>query len=160
MAIQQALFFSTTLTKAELLPADKTVTAGIPARLGKYDIAVGKLFGWGRGLNLGLKATEGRFYVDVRDTSPAPGAEIDGTLRLIALDQLEQEAFVYFEVRTEQARLGATELSQRVILPALDPIVQQGFSVALVLISDVNATVGAANSKVLIDGRRARTIAG
>lgn len=153
-------FFSTTFTKAELLPANVSVVAGTPIRLNEHPVPLGKVFAWGRGADLGLEDTEGRIYCDLRTTGVEPGFAVEGTLRLVAINQLGQEQEVYWEGRTEQCRLGASALSDRMILPAQEPIVPAGFSIALVFISDTNALLGSGNSTILIDGRRARRLGG
>lgn len=150
-------FFATTFTKAELLPADVTVSAGVPIRLAECSVPLGKVYAWGRGADLGLEDTEGRIYVDIRDTV---NASVDGTLRLVAINQLGQEQEVYWEGRTEQCRLGTSVLSDRMILPGQEPVVPAGFSMALVFIADGNATISSTNSTILIDGRRARRLGG
>ena len=153
-------FFSTTFTKAELLPVDTTVVAGVPIRLAEHSVPLGKVFAWGRGPDLGLEDTEGRIYCDIRDTGVAPGVPVEGILRLVAINQLGQEQEVYWEGRTEQCRLGTSVLSDRMILPGQEPVIPAGFSMALVFIADANATISNANSTILIDGRRARRLGG
>lgn len=151
-------FFSTTFTKQQLMPADVACVANIPIRLAEFVVPLGKVFAWGRGLDLGLTDTEGRIFLDMRGTGAAPGAIVDGTVRLVAINQLGQEQEIYWEGRTEQLRLGATILRDRMILPNQEPLVPNGFSLAVVFISDTTVTVGQANTTILIDGRRARRL--
>jgi len=149
-------FFTTVLTKAELMPANVTVVAGVPTRLHEFVIPLGLLFGWGKGGDLGLEDTEGRVFIDVRDAAAAPGGVVNGLIRLIAVNALGQEQEVYWEGRTENLRIGAGSLRERTILPELEPLVPAGFRMALVFIADVGATLGTANTTILISARRAR----
>lgn len=149
-------FFSTVLTKAELMPANVTVVAGVPTRLHEFEIPIGLIFGWGKGADLGLEDTEGRVFIDIRDAAAAPGGVVNGLIRLIAVNALGQEQEVYWEGRTENLRVGAGSLRERTILPELEPLVPAGFRMCLVFIADVNATLGTANTTILISARRAR----
>jgi len=151
-------FFATTLTRVELVPANVTVSAGVAARLGTFVVPLGMMFAWGRGSDLGLEDTEGRILIDVRDAGVAPGLVLNGLLRLVANNPLGQEAHVYWEGRTEQCRLGATILRDRMILPAQDPVVPAGFSLSIVFVPDTGGVVGSANTVVLVDARRARQL--
>ena len=149
-------FFSTVLTKVELMPTDVAVVARVPIRLGEFAVPLGMVFGWGRGADLGLEDTEGRIFVDIRDSAAAPGGIVQGVIRLVAINALGQEQEVYWEGRTETLRLGAGSMRERAIMPALEPIIPHAFSMAIVFISDVNATLGRINTTILIDARRAR----
>lgn len=149
-------FFTTVLTKADLMPTNVTVVAGVPIRLHEFTVPLGLLFGWGKGGDLGLEDTEGRIFVDIRDAAAAPGAIVNGLIRLIAVNALGQEQEVYWEGRTENLRIGIGSLRERTILPELEPLVPAGFRMALVFIADVGATLGTANTIILISARRAR----
>lgn len=151
-------FFATTMTKAELMPANVAVTAGVAIRLGAFNVPLGMVFAWGRGVDMGLEDTEGRIFVDTRDIAAAPGAVVQGLIRLIAINALGQEAEVYWEGRTEQSRLGAGALRDRMIMPSQEPVIPAGFAMAIVFVSDTTVTIGNANSTILIDARRARRI--
>ena len=151
-------FFATTLTRAELVPANVTVSAGVAARLGTFLVPLGMIFAWGRGADMGLEDTEGRILIDVRDTAASPGGMLQGLIRLVANNPLGQEAHVYWEGRTEQCRLGAAVLRDRMILPAQDPVIPAGFSLSIVFVPDTAGVVGSANTVVLIDARRARQL--
>jgi len=149
-------FFTTVLTKADLMPTNVTVVAGVPIRLHEFTVPLGLLFGWGKGGELGLEDTEGRIFVDIRDAAAAPGGIVNGLIRLIAVNALGQEQEVYWEGRTENLRIGIGSLRERTILPELEPLVPAGFRMALVFIADVGATLGTANTTILISARRAR----
>jgi len=149
-------FFTTVLTKADLMPANVPVIAGVPARLHEFVIPLGLLFGWGKGADLGLEDTEGRIFIDLRDIAAAPGLVVNGLIRLIAVNALGQEQEVYWEGRTENLRIGVGSLRERTILPELEPLVPAGFRMALVFISDVTTTLGTVNTTILISARRAR----
>lgn len=153
-------FFTTVLTRAELMPANVPVVAGVPTRLGVFSVPLGIVFGWGRGADLGLEDTEGRIFIDVRDSAAAPGGVVNGTIRLIAINSLGQDQEVYWEGRTENLRIGAASLRERSILPELEPIIPAGFSMALVFVSDTTVTLGSANTVILIAARRARRVEG
>lgn len=152
-------FFPTTLGRADLFPAATlAVVAGVPTRLGRFPVPLGQIYGYGRGPNLGQTETEGRILVDLRDNTASPGAAVQGVIRLVALNQLDQEAHVYYELRSEQARLGASVLTDRMILPAYEPLIGEGFSLALVVIPDTSVTLGSANTIIAVDARRARRV--
>ena len=151
-------FFPTTLTRAELIPANVVLAAGVPIRWREMPVPIGILIGWGRGADLGMEDTEGRLFIDVRDISASPGVMLNGLLRIIAVNQLGQEHHVYWEGRTEQARMGAASLRERMIFPAMEPVIPAGFSLAIVFVSDTAATIGSANTVVLVDARRARRV--
>jgi len=153
-------WFGTTFGRLELMQSNQTVTAGVPVRLGNWPVPLGKVAAWGRGADLGLEDTEGRIYIDIRDAGASPGLVVNGLLRLVAINQLGQEQEVYWEGRTEQARLGATVLRDRMPLPAQEPVIPAGFSLAVSFVSDTTATLGVANCLFQVDGRRARRLGG
>lgn len=143
--------FRSAMKTLDFMSADVAVIAGEWYTLGKFTCpaGVGKAIGYGPGR--GQAEAEGRIYADFRDNAVAPGAVINGMIRIEAWDPQDRVERVLFEARTEQLRTSATDRTQQLAFPERIPGISKDWKLALRFKADANVTVSRTNTVLLMD---------
>lgn len=143
--------FPSTLNKANLFAADKAVVAGEFVQLGRYTVPAGTAIALGFGALEGQDTAVGRLLIDMKNNAVAPGANIEGLLRLTVRNPQDRPVMILAESRTERVRLGSTDPKLQRPLPWTNAVLTEDFSLVLEFKADAAGTAGSANSTVLVD---------
>jgi hypothetical protein len=148
--------YSTTLTQADLMDNDTiAVLAGIPIKLGEYQVQAGEEIAIGFGPFAGQESAIGRIYAEIMDDT-ATAAEEPGMLRLSVWDPQNRPLIVLGEWRTETLSSGASDRSLRIPLPESNINLTEDQKLVLEFISDASDTVVKASSTIAVDCTRYR----
>ena len=139
------------LTKDSLNVTDTAVEAGRFTEIGCYTVSAGMAVEVGFGFQTAQDEAQGRIFIDIKDNSVAPGADINGLVRIELLDAQKRPLKTLFESRTELLRQGAGDRTKQISLAETDAIARENKHIVVQVMPDANATVGAANSTILID---------
>lgn len=148
--------YSTTLTAADLIDSDSpAVLAGIPVKLGEYQIQAGEEIAIGYGPYAGQESAIGRMFVKLMDDT-ATAAEETGLVRLSVWDPQNRPLYVLGEWRTETTSSGANDRTLRIPLPEHQVNLTEDQKLVLEFVSDAADSLVKASCVVAIDCTRYR----
>lgn len=151
MAIEK---YSTTLIGADLIDTDSpAVLAGIPVKLGEYQVQAGEELAIGYGPWAGQESAIGRLYIELKDDEATPTVE-NGTVRLSVWSPQNRPKRILGEWRTETTASGATDRTLRIPLPENSVNITEDQKLVLEFISDAADTLTKASCTVAIDCTR------
>lgn len=148
--------YSTTLIGADLIDSDSpAVLAGIPVKLGEYQVQAGEEIAIGYGPFVGQESAIGRLFIELKDDSATPAVE-NGLVRLSVWDPQNRPLIVLGEWRTETTASGATDRTLRIPLPENRVNLTEDQKLVLEFISDADDTLTKAACTVAVDCTRYR----
>lgn len=144
-----------TFTKRDLFTdqSDVQVIAGQFNLLGEYVVKAGETVALGYKDLDGQQDADGRIYMDLKDNSASPGANIEGVVQLAYYDANDhlKPGGIMDEFRTEDLRTNATDRTKQLAYPVKDRGVLRDRKIKLFFKPDAGGTVGYANSTVQIN---------
>lgn len=144
--------FRTTLGINDFMPTATVVTvANQFVELGRYTVQAGVALALGYESMSGQDSANGRLYLDMRDSSTAPGLVADGRIRLDIHNAQDRVQATVFEGRTERLRSSLSDPRQQLPFPWINAIATEDVVFVLKFRSDAVVTVGRTNSKLSMD---------
>lgn len=144
--------FRSAKTQNDLISATTVVaTAGQYQWLGSYQIMSGELLSIGFGSQSGQNDAQGRFFCSIMDNTASPGVAINGTVRLTVYTPQKRPLMILGEWRTETLSTGSGDRTKQVPLPESIYQLSEDKYLALEFMPDATATVGKANTKIVVD---------
>lgn len=148
--------YRSAFTKAKFGVADTPVVAGVITKIGSYKVQAGEAISLGYGTNESQEGSPGRFYIDLRDNSAAPGTKIDGIIRFSVWSPQNRPIKILYEVHTAQVRTDAVNRTLQLPFPSSNfPFVTQDKQIVIEFIPDTNSagsgTLSATNSTIMLD---------
>lgn len=144
--------FRSALNKDNLMSAATiSLVQGQTLKIGEYEVKAGQMIRLGFGENESQEGALGRIYVALKDTTGTP-VDLDGKLRFSVHSPQGRPLRVLAEYRTETLRSDANNRTLQVPFPVNGmPFISEDKKLVLEFISDTNATLSKANSKILFD---------
>jgi hypothetical protein len=143
--------YRSALTESDLVSGDVALVVGQFVKLGERKIEAGELLAIGYGMQSGQNNAQGRIFMDLRDNAAAPGVEVNGTVRLQVHSPQNRPIKILGEWRTETLRSGETDRALMIPLPENFTWLSEDKKLVLELQADAAATLGKANSGILMD---------
>lgn len=143
--------FRSLFTTDNFIAATVACPAGEATPVWRYTVPDGQCAQLGYSNLRGQENAEGRFYADIED-----GADADvtsGYLIVAVENQQGREVETLIEVPLTVARRGATDISQRIPLPVMEPFLRPGraFVIKFKNTTEASITLSKANSTMEID---------
>lgn len=150
--------FSHAYTKDNFISA-ATVTCPVGqfTELGRVVIPAGVAVALGFGELEGQDASRGRFFLDMRDSSAAPGVVSQG---LVRFDLHSPQDFVertIYQERTENLRTSATDRTQQAPMPIIPDVVGEDWAIVFKYRPDAAVTVGRVNTLMVVSATQFET---
>ena len=142
------------LTKDSLFMfGDKPLIPGQFTEIGCYTVRPGIAVEVGFGFQSAQDEAQGRIFIDLRQPGVAPGAEINGLVRIELLDAQKRPIETLFESRTELLRQGAGDRTKQISLPETDAIARENKNIVVQVMPDpgTGTSISSENSTILID---------
>lgn len=150
--LTQSAHHRATLSKGDLLAADVAVSSTQFTEIGRRKIPAGIGEAVGYSSLEGQDSAAGRIYANIMDNAAAPGAAVDGVLRLDIHDPEDHVVRTVWEGRTEKLRATAADPGTHLPLPLTGPGIGESWSLVAKFKADVaGKTLGSANSTLLVD---------
>ncbi|WP_353853166.1 hypothetical protein [Dehalobacter restrictus] len=128
--------YSSTLTASDLIDSDlPAVLAGIPVKLGEYQVQAGEELAIGYGPFAGQSDAIGRVYMQFKDDTATPVLE-PGLVRLSVWSPQNRPLVVLGEWRTEALNTSATDRTQQLPLSENQVNIREDQKLVLEFISD------------------------
>lgn len=145
--------YRSAMKEDDFLKADTGVSKGSFIKIGEYTVLAGELVRLGYGDNNTQNGAQGRIFADIKDNAVAPGANLDGTLRISVHSAQGQPLKVLAQYRTETLRTNISDRSLQIPFPnTAFPYVSRDKKIVLEFSPDVDGkTVGATNTTILFD---------
>jgi hypothetical protein len=145
--------FRSAVNKDDLMDGDVVLKAGEYNKVGEMKIVAGEHILLGYGENESQEGSPGRIYVDMKDNAAAPGANIEGTVRIRAMSPRRSHLTTYAEYRTEQLRTDKNNRTLQIPFPSQPqwPWISEDKILVVELLPDAAATLSKANSTILFD---------
>lgn len=118
---------------------DTALVAGQYIQVGSIVVPAGTVYVLGSGAHRAQESATGRIYMDLRDTTASPGAQIQGFVRWVLMDPQSRIRATIWEGRSEQLRTTLSDRRQQLPFPQLP---NYGASWQWSLILQVNADTG------------------
>ena len=144
--------FYKTLTKAHFgFTANVTPVVGSWVRLGTYTVRPQETVSFGYGSEA-LPENQGYLFIDIRDAAAAPGAILNGEIRLAQVNAFETELYVAHDERTEVLRGHLTDRKLKIPFPEQVqlPLVGEDSRLIVEVLMDTTAVIGWVNSTLMI----------
>jgi hypothetical protein len=154
--------FQHTLTIAIVMDAaTKAVSNNAYTKLGEWVVPAQNSYGMGFGEQSGQQNARGRLFVDIKDNGVAPGVNVEGVLRIMAIDANDSpigpNGGVVGEWRTETLRSSSGDRTLQLPFPEHGLFLTEDNKFIFEFKADAAAaTLGQANSKALIDVTKER----
>lgn len=123
------------------------VFAGQPVRLGEFTVPADVEISFGQGDLVGQNTAIGRFFADIKNAT----GEVNGLLRIAIYNSQNNHLSTLMEYRTERARMGATDPTQRISLARRIEDITRDRKIVLEFIADADGTITKADSRIEID---------
>jgi hypothetical protein len=129
------------------------VQAGKEYRLMEFKVEAGINYSFGEGFGTNYEDAIGRIFMDIRDNTAAPGAQVSGMVRLLWLKPSKKQGAIIREYHTSKLSSGETDARQQCPFPLQDqngnwsPLVSEDKYLAIEFIPDNDVTLSYANSK-------------
>lgn len=144
--------YRSAFTKDHLMSGDVAVVTGSYMKIGEFQVSAGEMHSIGYGHNSSQEGAEGRVYIDLKDNTASPGANVDGVLRIAVHSPQGRPIRTLAEFRTETLRTDKNDRTKQIPLSsAIFPFVSEDKKIVVEFLSDANKTIGKANSTILID---------
>ena len=149
--------FRSALVTSDFMTGTVSCPSGLFTRLGARTIQAGELLSLGYGPQSGQQDAQGRIFVDIRDNTASPGAQVNGTVRLTAYTPQDRPLVILAEFRTEALNQNSADRTK--LLPWPESIYQLSEDKKLVIEfkPDATATISNANTKMVIDTKSDRS---
>jgi hypothetical protein len=144
--------FRTTLNKGSLMSGDVVASATQYVELGRFTVQAGVALAVGFGAMEGQDSAAGRVYIDLKDTTAAPGAAVNGQLRIDIHNAQDRVQSTIWEARTESVRSSASDRTQQLPMPWINAVATEDVAFVFKFKSDTAVTVSKTNSTILMDG--------
>lgn len=145
--------FRSALTIADFMAADVACNPGVYNQLGKRQIMAGELLSLGFGQQSGQNDAAGRIFIDLKDNSASPGADVAGKVRLTAYTPQMRPLVILCEYRTDTLNANGSDRTKWLPLPESVYQLSEDKYLVLEFLPDSAAaiTVSHTNSKAVID---------
>lgn len=148
--------YRSAFTKDKFMSGDIAISAGVVTKIGEYKVQAGELVSLGYGANESMEGSPGRAYIDLRDSTGAPGAKVEGILRFSVWSPQNRPIKILYEIHTSQIRTDAVNRTLQVPFPSSNfPFVTQDKKLTIEFIPDAgsigNGTLSKANSSIVLD---------
>lgn len=145
--------FRSALTTSDFMSSGSTVacTAGLFTRLGARTIQAGELLSPGFGNQSGQQDAQGRIFIDLRDNGTTPGAQVAGKVRLTVYTPQDRPLVILYEFRTETLNQNNNDRTKLLSFPESLYQISEDKKLVLEFCPDSTVTVGATNTKMVID---------
>lgn len=140
--------YRSAFTAAQLVAADKAVTAGEWARLGVYAVQAGEMISLGYGALSGMDNAVGRIYAKF---AASGGAEVTGKVRLTIYSPQDRPLKIMHEFRTEALNTSASDRTKQTPFAEGPEIITEDKKIVLEFLPDANATIAKAQSVLIMD---------
>lgn len=104
---------------AAILSASTALVAGQFIQVGSILVPAGTVYVLGSGTHRAQESATGRIYMDLRDTTASPGAQIQGFVRWVLVDPQSRIRATIWEGRSEQLRTTLADRRQQLPFPIL-----------------------------------------
>jgi hypothetical protein len=156
----QSIFHTLTMSTV-MDAATKAVSSSAYTKLGQWVVPAQNSYGMGYAEQSGQQNARGRLFIDIKDNAVAPGVNVDGMLRIMAIDAndapIGPNGGVIGEFRTETLRSGANDRTLQLPFPEHGLFLTEDNKFIFEFKADAGApTIGQANSKALIDVTKER----
>ena len=130
--------FRGVLLEANMLDADIATNTTSFVEVGRYTVPAGVGVSLGYGPQSGQDSAAGRIYCDLNAAGPV---DVDGVVRLVAIDPREMVVETLFECHTSQLRTSATDRQQQLPFPEHAVILTEDYVLSFQIRGDAVATI-------------------
>lgn len=124
---------------------------GLYQEFARFTIPQGVAWQLGFGAVSTQDGADGRFFMDLRDDTAAPGVEQNGFLRISVFNTQDRQVSTLWESRTESLRSSETDRRQQIPVSEVGPVLTQNYAFVFQLKPDAAFTPGSTNTIILLD---------